>query len=436
MSSDDIINALRQVLAQDRKNGALWLHLAELLRTAGRHDEGVDALRAAAECAPVRRAALRKLVTTLKEQGKLSEALMRAEGLLEEDSSPELRREFEEIQAAWQAQQGVPQGSAGVRPAPDAPPDEPAKVSIGGDESGNLDDWAAQFDWGDLKIRLSDVAGLDDVKRELRLRVIAPSQQPEVYQAFGREAGGGVLLYGPPGCGKTFLARAIAGEISASFIAAAIHEIMDKWMGETEKAIHALFELARRRNPTVVFFDEFDALGTSRGKGGSPWITMLVDQILQEMDGVGKRNRGVLILGATNAPWGVDSAFRRPGRFDRVLFVPPPDTAARKLLLRKALDKLPGGPEVAIDAAVKNTALYSGADLRSLVERAGERALEASLTSSKVVPVTQADLDRALKSSRPSTLEWIATARNHARFANEGGQYDDLVAFLKSVQRW
>jgi len=193
---------------------------------------------------------------------------------------------------------------------------------------------------------------------------------------------------------------------------------------------------ARRNAPCVLFFDEFDALGTTRGSGGSQGWKNLVNQLLQEMDGIGGPNDGVLVFASTNAPWNVDSAFRRPGRFDRLLFVPPPDGPARAQIIATHAKHVPGGDAVDIAPMIKRTELMTGADLKALAERAAERALTRSLEAGTVQPVTQADFDAELKALRSSASEWIATARNYARYSNEGGQYDELAGYLKRHKKW
>ena len=450
MTDTTLLNAIAQALKSDPRNGPLWLHYASLLVAAARRDESasalrdeaITALRTAVELTAVRDAALRALVPLLRESGQLSEALIRAESWLESHADDAvMRAESERIHAA--------RGSAPAEPevarAPAASEtkrtrrdDAEAELNLVTNAPSPGDDveWASQFDWGDLRITLGDVAGLEDVKRQIRLRILAPFQKPDVYEAFGRRGGGGLLLYGPPGCGKTYVARATAGELGARFVSVSIHDVLDKYFGESEKLVHGLFEHARRNKPTVVFFDEFDALGGPRGRGEQQFWKTLVDQLLQEMDGVGGKNKDVLLLAATNTPWNVDAAFRRPGRFDRVLFVPPPDDAARRVMLEKALQALPGGAKVRVDALVKATELFSGADLRALVERASESAIERSLESGKVHEVTAADFERTAKESRSSVLEWLATARNYAKYSNEGGQYDELGEYLKRVKRW
>ncbi|MCC6784729.1 MAG: ATP-binding protein [Planctomycetes bacterium] len=455
MNDDDILSALEAALEREPRAAPLWLLYGELAARAGRTDEALAALRTAHEDAACRERAARRIVPLLRAKGQLAEALIRIEALLAQSQSDgALHAEHarvlrargadeEAARAAARARalgvdpeaEAVPAGrSADSAPKPDPVPPAPA-AAASVNESTEPADWAQQFDWSGLVTTFADVAGLDDVKRQIRLKIIAPFQDPAVFRAFGRSGGGGILLYGPPGCGKTFIARAVAGECKARFVAVGIHEIVDKFWGESEKLVHALFEDARRRAPTVLFFDEFDALGGGRGRVESQFWKTLVDQLLQEMDGVQGKNEGVLLFAATNMPWNVDAAFRRPGRFDRVLFVPPPDESARLGILRARASKLPGGDKLDLAKVVKATPLFTGADLVALCDRAAERALEESLAGGKVQPVTTKDLLEAAKAMRSSAEEWLATARNHARYANESGQYDELAEFLKRHKR-
>ncbi len=166
------------------------------------------------------------------------------------------------------------------------------------------------------KIDFDAVGGMNHVKKEIELKIIKPLQHPELYEAYGKKIGGGILLYGPPGCGKTHLARATAGEVKAKFINVGINDILDMWIGNSEKNLHGVFEMARRNKPCVLFFDEVDALGASRSDMRQSAGRHLINQFLSELDGAQHDNEGILVLGATNAPWHLDPAFRRPGRFD------------------------------------------------------------------------------------------------------------------------
>lgn len=281
------------------------------------------------------------------------------------------------------------------------------------------------------KVFFKDVGGLDEVKEQIRKRIILPFQKPSLFERFRKRVGGGILLYGPPGCGKTLLARATAGECGAEFFNVAIHDVLDMYIGESEQKLHALFEKARGSAPAVMFFDEIEALGGKRQYTREATSSKLVSQFLAEMDGFAQNNSGVLVLGATNVPWAVDPAFRRPGRFDRTLFVPPPDRPARRSILEILLRTRPLESELPLDEVAGRTGGFSGADLQNLVETAADEAIAASLDQEREVPIGPAQLRAALGEVKPTTAEWLTTARNYARYANEGGQYDEVLEFLK-----
>lgn len=280
-------------------------------------------------------------------------------------------------------------------------------------------------------VAFRDVGGLESVKKQIHKKIILPFQKPSLFKRFRKRAGGGIMLYGPPGCGKTLLARATAGECSAEFFNLVISDILDMYMGESERKLHAIFENARQNAPSVLFFDEIEAIGGKRQYTREGTSAKVVSQFLSEMDGFAGRNTGVLILGATNVPWAVDPAFRRPGRFDRVLFVPPPDAAAREAILRIHLADRPVVDGVDLSAMVKKTSGFSGADLLNVVETASDLAIEDSLESESEVPISAAFLRESLADVKPTTLEWLTTARNYARYANESGQYNEVLGFLK-----
>lgn len=281
------------------------------------------------------------------------------------------------------------------------------------------------------RVTFADVGGLDEVKKQIHRRIILPFQKPSLFQKFGRRAGGGVLLYGPPGCGKTLLARATAGECDANFYNIAISDILDMWFGESERKLQAVFDQARRTAPSVLFFDELEALAGKRQYSTDSSAGRLVSQFLSAMDGFGANNREVLILAATNVPWAVDPAFRRPGRFDRVFFVPPPDRDARDSILRILLADRPLAGDIDVAALARASSGFSGADLRHLVETACDLAIEETLGAGAERPVSRAHLQGALKELKPTTTEWLTTARNYARYANEAGQYDEVLQFLE-----
>ena len=295
---------------------------------------------------------------------------------------------------------------------------------------GGYDDETGDFDFMEKPtINFTSVGGMDSVKEEISLKIIQPMLHPELYEAYGKSAGGGILLYGPPGCGKTHLAKATAGEVRANFISVGLDEILDMFIGNSERNLHEMFEVARRNTPCVLFFDEVDALGAKRSDMRQSAGRHLINQFLAELDGINANNDGILILAATNAPWHLDSAFRRPGRFDRIVFVPPPDAAARAEILRILLE---GKPMDRIDYVSLGKKLkdLSGADLKAVVDIAVEAKLQEAMKKGQPSPITTRDLQKAAKRAKPTTTEWFSTARNHALYSNEGGLYDDILTYL------
>ncbi|MBE7173231.1 MAG: ATP-binding protein [Williamsia sp.] len=279
-------------------------------------------------------------------------------------------------------------------------------------------------------INFEDVGGMSAIKKEIELKIIRPLQHPELYKAYGKKTGGGILLYGPPGCGKTYIACATAGQVRARFISVGLNDILDMWIGNSEKNLHHIFELARQNTPCVLFFDEIDALGASRSDMKQSSGRHLINQFLQELDGLDGNNDGVLILGATNTPWHLDTAFRRPGRFDRIIFIPPPDAEAREAILRLKLRNKPVEP-IDYKSIAAKTENYSGADLEALIDIAIEEKLEESFKDGVPKPLSTKDILNAVKRHKASTTEWFATAKNFALFANESGLYDDILQYMK-----
>ena len=269
------------------------------------------------------------------------------------------------------------------------------------------------------------------MKKAINRTIILPFQRHDLYEKYNRSAGGGVLLFGPPGCGKTLLARATAGECGLPFSNVRIEEILDPYFGVSEANLHDSFVQARRFAPCVLFIDELDAIAFARRKHSGSVGRPLVDQLLQELDAIGADNENILVLAATNAPWDVDEAMKRPGRFDRIVFVPPPDPPARERILALHLRDRPSD-NVDTSRIAKATPLFSGADLRALVERAVDLVIDDALETGRERPLTTRDLDNALNDMRPSTLEWIATAPNYVEFANQSGRYDEVASFLVS----
>jgi transitional endoplasmic reticulum ATPase len=235
------------------------------------------------------------------------------------------------------------------------------------------------------KVKWEDIGGLENVKQELREAVEWPLKYPEVFQRMGIEPPKGILLYGPPGTGKTLLAKAVATESEANFIAVKGPELMSKWVGESEKGVRETFRKAKTAAPCVIFFDEIDSLCPARGAGyGDAGVTdRVISQFLTEMDGIEKLGK-VVVIGATNRPDLVDPALLRPGRFDRLIYVPPPDEKARLEILKIHTRGMPLAKDVDLEALAKQLEGYSGADIAALCREAAMLALREDINSKEV----------------------------------------------------
>jgi len=266
------------------------------------------------------------------------------------------------------------------------------------------------------EVRWSDIGGLDDVKQQLREAVEWPMKHPEVFEQMGIEPPKGILLFGPPGTGKTLLAKAVATESGANFIAVRGPEILSKWVGESEKAIREIFRKARLYAPAVIFFDEIDAIAPARGYASDTRVTeRIVSQLLTEMDGI-YRLDNVVIIAATNRPDILDPALLRPGRFDKLIYVPPPDLNGRLEILKIHTRNMPLAEDVDLYELARRTEGYSGADLEALVREAAMRALKESLDIDKIYMRHFLEaMDKVKPSITPEIIkiyeEWAQRAR-------------------------
>lgn len=287
------------------------------------------------------------------------------------------------------------------------------------------------FSVEESNISLENVGGLEHAKERINLAFLEPLRNPDLAKTFGKSLRGGLLLYGPPGTGKTYLGRAVAGELQAKFLTASLADILDGLIGAPERRIHELFTVARRLAPCVLFIDEIDSLGGKRANySGAAWMRNVVNQLLQEMDGVNSDNEGVFVLAATNHPWDVDEALLRPGRLDRMVFVSAPDPLARETILRRQLAERPiAGIDLRKLVAATNG--FSGADLNYLVQIAVEQAMTESIRAGSVTPITMNEINEALKQVRPTCGSWLQMARNVVSFSNTDGRYDELREYLK-----
>jgi AAA+ superfamily predicted ATPase len=459
MEPDPLLDSLRNAVTAMPDDVPLRLHLAALLLRGGQRDEAVRHLGAVLQREPGNGEALAMLTTGSAGAASppVSGPPVPAAPLAGEDATGAKPRDRSEepVRAAGAdgdaAAPSVPDDpavSADADGGPGGPAGEPGEsydwsqaedelrdvlpamfVGEAGSVSAGLDE-AGAYDAEHTGLTLADVAGLDEVKKRLEAAFLAPMRNPELRKLYGKSLRGGLLLYGPPGCGKTFVARAVAGELGARFITVSFADLIDMFVGRSERNIHDLFEVARANAPCVVFLDEVDAIGQKRSQLRNTPMRSAVNQLLLELDDVASDNTGVFLLAATNHPWDVDSALRRPGRFDRTLLVLPPDGPAREGVFRFHLRDR---PVAGIDLArlSKLTDGYSGADIAHVCETAAERALLDSVSRGEPRLIGQADLEASIVEVKPSLGTWFETARNVALFANEGGAYDDLVAYLR-----
>jgi len=243
---------------------------------------------------------------------------------------------------------------------------------------------------------------LKEVKEELKEAVELPLKKPEVFTRMGIRPVRGILLFGPPGTGKTLLAKAVATESEANFIAVRGSELLSKWVGESEKGLREVFRKARMAAPTIVFFDEIDAIAPARGGGeaDSHVTERMVNTMLAEMDGL-QNLKDIVVIAATNRADMLDPALLRPGRFDKLLEVPAPDAKARLEILKVHTAKMPLGKDVGLEELAKKTDGYSGADLEALAREAGMNSLRENINAKTV---DKKHFEKALGAVRPSLL--------------------------------
>ena len=416
-----VLDSLRNAVQAMPDDVPLRVHLATMLMSAGLRDEAVRHVGAILQRDPGNAAALALL------QAPDPPPAPGPPPAPDPPSAPDPPRALSQERASDPDQ---PAGFDWSRAESDVqgllPP-----MFVGDDPASDEEDPAARaFDVEQAGLRLADVAGMAEVKKRLEAAFLAPMRNPELRRLYGKSLRGGLLLYGPPGCGKTFIARAAAGELGAQFMSVSFADVIDMFVGQSERNIHELFSIARRHAPCVLFLDEVDALGQKRSQLRNTPMRSAVNQLLLELDDVTAGNEGLFLLAATNHPWDVDSALRRPGRFDRTLLVLPPDRPAREAVFRYHLRERPvGGVNLARLAEL--TEGYSGADIAHICETSAEHALMDSVQQGTPRLIGQADLEQAVGEVKPSLGPWFETARNVALFANEGGTYDDLAAYLK-----
>jgi ATP-dependent 26S proteasome regulatory subunit len=441
---------LREAAALSPDNAPLRRLLADVLLAAGRPDDAEREYRNGLAQAPDDARLKLGLAHAFHQQGKHTQAVVVIEDLLKRQDAPaaslvlharlllqdgEARRAKHQYRAALDADPALADADlaqqlglsldAGHRRAAsgltartvkrEPPPDAAARRLLPVKRPGQ---------------NFADVVGLEAVKDELRLRLLEPCKHRDLYAAYGKVDNGGILLFGPPGCGKTLLARAAAGAAQAGLLTVGFDEALDLWLGRAGRDLASIFAAARAAAPSVLFFDDFDALFARRSASRSAGKSKLQNQWLSELDAPESANRGVTLLAATSALWRLDAGLLLPGRFARILFVPPPDLDDRAALLRVLCCNK---PVEAIDFArlARRTDGFSGADLQTVVKRAVEGKLREAVHDGQPRPLRTRDLLAAVETVRPSTRDWFATARNYALYANHGGLYEDVLKYLK-----
>src|SRR6187402_1031210 len=314
---DDAISPLRDALRHSPNNVPLRQHLADTLLAHNRGEEAEKEYREALALAPDNVSLQLGLARAFHQQGKQSHAFALIETLVQKSGAParafllharllvgigEVEHGIRQYRRAVEIDESVADSAFAARLGINANEEESEVV-----EGKVRASWEEEPDEPHTeverpKIAFKDVGGMEHLKEEIRLKIIHPLAHPELYKAYGKSIGGGILMYGPPGCGKTHLARATAGEIKAGFIAVGINDVLDMWIGSSERSLHELFESARRNTPCVLFFDEVDALGARRSDMQHSASRHLINQFLAEMDGIQASNDGLLILAATNGP--------------------------------------------------------------------------------------------------------------------------------------
>ncbi|MDP0397762.1 AAA family ATPase [Tsukamurella strandjordii] len=416
-----LLASLRAAVAASPDDVALRVHYAELLLDAGRADEAVAEAALALSRAPSDAPARALLARAMG--GGPAPAVPAEEPGTRPEHEPDPEPGFDWAAAEDEVRDVIPPRFE----------DPEEMIAVPAVEAGVAGLW--QVD-GPEGLRLADVGGMHDVKQRLEAAFLAPMRNPELRRLYGKSLRGGMLLYGPPGCGKTFLARAVAGELGAGFLSVTVSDILDQFLGNSENNLHAIFATARRQAPCVIMFDELDAIGGKRSRHQSTVMRTVINQLLIELDGVDSatENEGVFVLAATNTPWDVDLALRRPGRLDRMVLVTPPDAPARAAIIEYHLRERPI-ERIDVAALVRRTDGYSGADIAHICESASEIALLDSVRTGTPRMITTGDLLTAASQIRSSCEEWFSAAENVATFSNESGAYDDLVRYLRTRGR-
>jgi len=275
-------------------------------------------------------------------------------------------------------------------------------------------------------IGFDDIGGLESVKEEIRKAIIYPFTHKDLYKMYGQKAGEGILLYGPPGCGKTMMAKAAARECGADFISVKTSSIVSKWVGASEKNIKQVFETARQSEKTIVFFDEIDSIAGRRSES-EDYAKRVVNELLAQMDGVDTADDELLILAATNEPWTIDPALRRPGRFSKLVYIPEPDLDARAAIFKINMKGRPIAADVDVNRLAGMTDSYSGADISAICKEAADIPLGEALRGGTPRKIEDRDFIKVLEGRKPSILSWYVEARREVKKSGEEAVFDGIM---------
>lgn len=282
-------------------------------------------------------------------------------------------------------------------------------------------------------INFSHVGGMDSVKEDIRQAIVYPFERPEIYEMYGESAGEGILMYGPPGCGKTYIARAAAGECGASFLTIKTSDVLSSWVGESEKNIRGAFESAKNNAPSILFIDEVDAMGGKRSGSRSSYYKSLVNELLVQLDGIEGPQERLLTLAATNEPWSVDPALRRPGRFSKLLYVPSPDFEARAAIFGLHTKDRPLSQEIDFNELSRMTEGYSSADIAQICKEAAKIPMAEALKGETPREVEMKDFQETIDKRKSSLIPWFKMAEKQIKKSGETEIFEELV---KDIERY